>query len=172
MKSKFLLIASAVFGIDILTKSMAVSFPWLEGYALLPRCVRVSHAFNSGLFFRLFDDLSWIGKPYLLAGISLAAVGAALWWSTRQPSGHEPLQTALALSAGGLLGNSADRIFYGAVFDFIEVHFENSIYYPTFNIADVAITGGLFLIAIHFLIRGRTHGGLLNRAHLEDRNAI
>jgi signal peptidase II len=121
--------------------------------------VHISIAVNSGIFFRLADDLLWPGKPYLLAGLSLTPALMIVWWRMRPAPGREPLLTALALIAGGLLGNSADRILHGAVIDFIEVHIEGSVYYPTFNFADLAITAGMILILADALVsRARTHG--------------
>jgi signal peptidase II len=46
---------------------------------------------------------------------------------------------------GGALGNLYDRIVYGYVIDFIEIHY-NNFYWPIFNIADVAISIGIILL--------------------------
>jgi signal peptidase II len=151
IKSKFFLITSVVLGIDLLSKYLVGTIPSLQGRAIIPHYMHISLAINSGIFFHLLDDFSWAWKPYLLAGLSLIPVFIIFRLSGRRPAGRELLQTALAFLAGGLLGNSVDRILHGAIIDFIEVHFENSIYYPTFNIADLAITAGIVLLAIHYL---------------------
>ena len=51
---------------------------------------------------------------------------------------------------GGAISNVADRIFRGAVFDFIHVHYKN-YHFPIFNLADIFITLGITLLCVHFL---------------------
>jgi len=60
------------------------------------------------------------------------------------------LISALALVLGGAIGNLIDRIAYGYVIDFIAWHIEDK-YWPTFNIADVAISVGVGLMAIELI---------------------
>ena len=52
---------------------------------------------------------------------------------------------ALSLILGGAVGNLIDRAIYGHVIDFIQVHW-NEAYFPSFNIADAAITVGTILL--------------------------
>ena len=61
-----------------------------------------------------------------------------------------PQQVALGLVLGGAVGNLVDRIRYGEVVDFIEWYYR-SYHWPTFNIADSAITAGVALLAIDML---------------------
>ena len=68
-----------------------------------------------------------------------SAVGVAV--GVTEPSGFG------SLVLGGALGNLVDRIRYGEVIDFIEVHL-GSYQHPTFNIADIAIVVGVGLMAI------------------------
>ncbi len=56
--------------------------------------------------------------------------------------------TAFALALGGALGNLLDRLRFGSVVDFFYVKIIN---FPIFNVADSAITVGIFLLLIHFL---------------------
>lgn len=58
------------------------------------------------------------------------------------------MQVALSLILAGALGNLYDRLRYGYVIDFIEVYFR-SFRWPSFNIADSAITAGVALLAFH-----------------------
>ena len=55
------------------------------------------------------------------------------------------LCVALSLILGGALGNVLDRLMYGAVVDFIDLHYANW-HWPAFNIADSAICIGAVLI--------------------------
>jgi signal peptidase II len=63
------------------------------------------------------------------------------------------LQAALALTMGGILGNFTDRIIRGWVVDFIDLHFKDRFSWPTFNVADSAITIGITLLLIDAMKR-------------------
>ena len=76
------------------------------------------------------------------------AVIAVLIWKT-----HERLLViAFSLIAGGAVGNLIDRIRYGEVVDFIQWYVK-SHYWPSFNVADSAISIGVALLAIDMLFR-------------------
>lgn len=58
-----------------------------------------------------------------------------------------------SLIIGGALGNFYDRVFYKAVPDFIDLHFDN-FHWFTFNVADIFITIGIIIFAMRsFLIK-------------------
>lgn len=54
--------------------------------------------------------------------------------------------TALSLILGGAIGNVVDRLLHGYVVDFIQVHWGAQYYFPSFNIADSAISVGAVLL--------------------------
>ena len=54
---------------------------------------------------------------------------------------------AYSLVIGGALGNLIDRVYHGMVIDFIQWHYQN-YYWPFFNLADSAISGGIFLLIL------------------------
>ena len=61
---------------------------------------------------------------------------------------------------GGALGNVFDRVRYGHVIDFIDVHMfwkETDHHWPTFNVADIAICVGVGLMAIDMFTSKRAH---------------
>jgi signal peptidase II len=66
-------------------------------------------------------------------------------WLLRKSQNDKMLCVALSLILGGALGNVLDRIMYGAVVDFIDLHYANW-HWPAFNIADSAICIGAALI--------------------------
>ena len=68
-------------------------------------------------------------------------------YSLKNPAGNRLLQAALGLILGGALGNLYDRVSYGYVIDFIEFYYRNW-HWPSFNIADSAISVGVALLAI------------------------
>ena len=79
--------------------------------------------------------------------VGLGAVAAVfIVWMLRNHAGQKLFCWALALILGGALGNVIDRLMHGYVVDFIQVHWRGW-YFPSFNIADSAITvGAAFLI--------------------------
>lgn len=98
--------------------------------------------FNSGVSFGLFAAGSG-GMRWLL----VAATGAiAVWllaWLLREAIALRA--AALALILGGALGNLLDRVRMGVVTDFIDLHLGEA-HFPTFNLADTAITVGVVLM--------------------------
>ena len=75
---------------------------------------------------------------------------------------HERLSVyAFSLIAGGAVGNVIDRIRYGEVVDFIEWYVK-SYYWPSFNVADSAISIGVALLAVEMLFGKRQEQTLQN----------
>jgi signal peptidase II len=97
---------------------------------------------NKGISYGLFPQDSAYGQ-YILAGFMIAVSLALIYWLSRQTG--KLMVVALGLIIGGALGNAWDRLFYGAVADFFSLHF-HGFYWYIFNIADVAIVGGVILL--------------------------
>ena len=91
---------------------------------------------NRGMAFSLFQS----GGPVLMF-VTLVAIGVILYYSRRAGQIHRWMLPALALQLGGALGNLVDRVRLGHVVDFLYLSF-----WPTFNVADAAITIGAGLL--------------------------
>jgi signal peptidase II len=110
--------------------------------------LRITHWTNDGAAFSLFADSA---RPNLvrwgLIGFTLLAALVILVLLIRLGDKFTLTSVALALVFAGALGNVHDRIAYGSVVDFIEVHIF-SYHFPDFNIADssVCIGAGLLLL--------------------------
>ncbi|PYV15614.1 MAG: signal peptidase II, partial [Acidobacteria bacterium] len=87
-------------------------------------------------------------KPYILALMAVVAVVVIIAYGARMPSQRRLLQLALAVTLGGILGNFTDRLMHGFVVDFVELHLYEAYSWPTFNVADSAITIGIALLLI------------------------
>ncbi|PCH57354.1 MAG: signal peptidase II [Legionellales bacterium] len=138
------IIAIVVIILDKLTKMYALAhfklgvakpvFSWLN-YTLL---------YNKGIAFSLFNDgLIW--QRWLLIGITVGVICSLIIWIYSQKNKHTLY--AMGLILGGALGNLWDRINYGMVIDFIDVHYKHW-HWPVFNIADAAICVGAVWILI------------------------
>lgn len=109
---------------------------------LIPGCLMFRYAENTGAAFSLFSE-----HPALLTLVNLAiSTGIAIWYF-KTPLEHRMSRLGLALVLGGAAGNLIDRIFRGAVVDFIEAYWR-SYHWPTFNVADSAICIGIGILLL------------------------
>jgi signal peptidase II len=99
--------------------------------------------FNSGAAFSfLAQGSGWQRWFFTILGLAACVY---IVWLLRKNQNDKLLCVALSLILGGALGNVLDRIMYGAVVDFIDLHYANW-HWPAFNIADSAICIGAALI--------------------------
>jgi signal peptidase II len=103
-------------------------------------------AYNTGAAFSFLGNAGgW--QRWFFAGISVLVVGVLVVWMRRLKPEQWQLSLAFALIIGGALGNLIDRLVYGHVIDFIDVYYK-TWHWPTFNIADSAITLGAGLLLL------------------------
>ncbi|VFN00310.1 MAG: signal peptidase II Aspartic peptidase. MEROPS family A08 [Candidatus Kentron sp. G] len=108
--------------------------------------------YNPGAAFSFLSDAGgW--QRWLFAGLSAGVSIVLIGWLRAIPRGRLLLPAALTLVLGGALGNLWDRLMQGAVVDFIDLHYRGW-HFPTFNVADSAITVGAFLLFITLLAPG------------------
>ncbi len=148
-----LLIAIAVFVADRLAKAWVVAHVPLGGaIPIIDHVFRISHWTNNGAAFSMWADSA---SPRLvnrvLTGVNLCVAAGVLAALIRFGNRISLMTVALALILGGALGNVHDRLAYGAVVDFIEVHIF-TYHYPDFNIADSAIVTGACLLFLDSLL--------------------
>ena len=115
------------------------SLPVKEPVELGP-FVNLIVVWNRGISYGLFQQNGDVGRWVLIAVSILAAIGLSFW--IRRAAGRV-LAVSLGLIVGGALGNVIDRLAYGAVFDFIQLHLGDWSWY-VFNVADAAIVAGVF----------------------------
>jgi len=137
-------IAALVIGLDQWSKALVLS-DWPEArQAPVPVIPTIDLAinWNHGVSFSMGNNLGDADK-FIFVGLSLLVTAGLLVWMFR---GVKPLVlTALGMIVGGALGNSLDRIRFGAVEDFIYFHV-GSFQWPVFNLADSAICVGAGLM--------------------------
>ena len=149
MKYKYYVITLLILLLDYLTKwAVRVKLDPSQPFELIPGFLRFSYWENSGVAFGLFNAVASAWKPYILAAMAVAAVAIIIVYSMHMPPERKLLQISLAVVVGGILGNFVDRIVRGYVIDFIDFHIHDTFYWPTFNIADSAITIGIALLLI------------------------
>ena len=95
---------------------------------------------NRGMSFGMLADSGAL-VPVGLTGLAFA-VSAWLFWMV--PRLNRVQRLSAAFIAGGAIGNALDRLRFGKVVDFIDVHYAG-LHWPAFNLADAAITIGAVL---------------------------
>ena len=151
----WLLLVSAIIVLaDRLTKTLvAARIPMGDAISVVPHFLRITHWLNEGAAFSLFaDSASPNTVRWGLIAFSALAATAVLIAMVRLGNRLTLTSGALALVLGGALGNLHDRIAYGSVVDFIEVHIFG-YHWPDFNVADSAIVTGACLLLLDSLLR-------------------
>ncbi len=132
----FLALAAAIVGLDQLTKWVIRG--WLErgeAYSLVWP-LKIVHVTNSGAAFGMFQ-----GAGPLLVITSVVGMVAILVYLFNPGFAHPLMRFGLAFMLGGAVGNLIDRVSEGRVVDFVKVP-----NFPAFNVADSAITIGVFFL--------------------------
>jgi signal peptidase II len=114
--------------------------PWLN----------IHHTFNPGAAWSFCADCGgaqrWV---FSVLGIVVSIV-LVVWLRRLVPGMHKMLIVGLTLIVGGAIGNVTDRLYLGHVIDFIQVHWQGW-YFPSFNVADSAISIGAGLVILDSL---------------------
>jgi signal peptidase II len=143
-----LLVAALILVLDRLTKLwVSRHIPEGDGIVVIRHVFRISHVRNPGAAFSMFTETA---RPslthWMLTIFSLVAAAVVLFVILRFGRRVTPTMIALSLILGGAVGNAWDRLRYGLVTDFLEVHIVH-YHFPDFNVADSAIViGGILLV--------------------------
>ena len=108
--------------------------------------LRFALAFNTGAAFSFLADAGgW--QNLFFVGIAVVVSSIIVVMTYRLTAKELQLAIALMLVLGGAIGNVIDRVRYGYVVDFIDVYYR-AWHWPTFNIADSAISIGAVLLIL------------------------
>ena len=120
------------------------SFRLYESRPVIPGWLSLTSVRNHGAAWSMLSGHGW-----LLLLIAFAALAAILWYFRSLTEGWCERYIAAFLVISGIFGNSIDRLWRGAVVDFIDVHYYEVWRYPVFNVADIAICtgGGIFVLS-------------------------
>ena len=154
-------VSAGVFILDRITKQVIrdrVSF-W-DNHSVIPGFFSIVHTENPGAAFGLFAESTSEWRTFFLIALAIAVM-MLIATLLVQPwrgglSATHLLRTGLALVLGGATGNVYDRVLRGAVTDFLEFHF-GAYQFPTFNIADSAITVGAALLLLDMWLGRHRH---------------
>ena len=116
----------------------------------------ITLVWNRGISYGLFQQEDDFGRWILVLISLVAAFGFSIWLRKNPP---KLVAWALGLVIGGAIGNGIDRFAYGAVVDFVYLHWGRFSWY-VFNVADCAIVLGVALLLLDALRptdEGRDH---------------
>ena len=149
---KYLPLSLLVISLDQITKYWAYnnlrSKPDVD---VIDNFFKLSYTENAGIAFGILSETSGNWKVWLLSAISFIAISLIIYFASTSPSHKRLFLISLTLVLGGIVGNLLDRLHLQVVIDFIEVYL-GDYHWPTFNIADVAICVGAFLLSVDILL--------------------
>ena len=148
----WLAIALLIILLDQFTKTLIIGNFQLGESRTVTSFFNVVRVHNAGAAFSFLAGASgW--QRWFFVGLGTVATGFIVWM-LRNHGGQRMFSWALSLILGGAIGNVIDRLLHGHVIDFIQLH-AAGWYFPSFNIADSAITVGAVLLILDELMRVR-----------------
>ena len=145
-------IALIVVLLDQFTKTLILGMFQLGDSHTVTSFFNIVRVHNSGAAFSFLAGAGGWQRWFFIGLGALAAM--FIVWMLRSHGGQRLFSWALALILGGAVGNVIDRLLHGYVVDFIQVHYAGH-YFPSFNVADSAISVGAILLILDELLRVR-----------------
>ena len=146
---KWLGVVLIIVLLDQASKGFAESWLLLgQPYPVMPS-FNLTLWYNTGAAFSLLSEAGGWQRWFFI--IVTVVVCGILWSLLKKLKPGEPGAAMSAIGIvmimGGALGNLIDRLFRGAVVDFLDIYYR-SYHWPTFNIADIGITVGALMIIV------------------------
>ena len=148
---KLPLISLVVFVLDQLTKLYMTNLLEIgESKVVVDNFFNLTLVMNPGAAFGMFAGLPSNIRRILLGIVTVVAMTLVLLLLRKEAKDDMCAKVALYMIVGGAFGNLIDRFRYDAVVDFLDF-FVGTYHWPAFNIADSAISVGVFLLVMRFL---------------------
>ena len=157
--TRVLALGGGVAVLDQLTKAVVLSHLAPGTHVdVVKGFVTLTLVMNPGLAFGLLGGVP-AGWRWLVAVLSIAALVVLARVALRVlPGGTWLDHLSVGFIFGGAIGNLVDRLRFGAVVDFVDLH-ASGYHWPAFNVADSAITVGVALLALRLLLRPAVSAG-------------
>lgn len=150
MKRKYLILFSLcglVLSLDQLSKYMAKSLIGASAeFEVLPGFLRFVNVENNGFAFGLLKKAPSHLQDIFFIAVPVFALILILLIFIKLRDGQMLTSIALTCILGGAVGNLLDRVKFGFVIDFLDIHFQDSYHFPPLNIADLSIVIGVALM--------------------------
>ncbi len=155
-------LAALVIVLDQLTKTLVIVSFTLGDSLRVTDFFNLVRVHNTGAAFSFLAGASgW--QRWFFVGLGLAASAFIVWMIRSHPS-QKLFCFAVTMIMGGALGNVIDRLLHGHVVDFLQFRFAileplfPGGYFPSFNVADSAITLGAACVILDEILRVRRAG--------------
>jgi signal peptidase II len=128
------------------------TMPLFKSIVVIPGLFSITHVHNPG---GAFGFLAMNGSPWrhwMFLAAAVIALSMILYFHHQTPKTHPYLGFGLALIFGGAIGNLIDRLRFGEVVDFLDLYVAH-LHWPTFNVADSAVTVGVGIFVLHILFK-------------------
>ncbi|MET0349120.1 MAG: signal peptidase II [Rhizobacter sp.] len=145
-------IAAIVILLDQLTKTLILQYFQYGDSHTVTSFFNLVRVHNTGAAFSFLAGASGWQRWFFVGLGAVATVFIVVM--LRRHGGQRVFAWALALILGGALGNVIDRLMHGYVVDFLQFHYAGKAF-PSFNIADSAITIGAVLLILDEILRVR-----------------
>lgn len=153
--TRLTLIAGAIIILDQITKALILKqLPLFTIVPVIPGFFNITHIQNPGGAFGFMANQGPGLRSILFLFVSAIAIGVIFFFYKTTPSREKWLATGLSLIFGGAIGNLIDRIRFGQVVDFLDFYIRD-LHWPSFNIADSAITIGITIFIIQMLFKDK-----------------
>jgi signal peptidase II len=155
-------LALLVIVLDQFTKTLILGHLQLGDVRPVTSYFSIVRAHNTGAAFSFLAGAAGWQRWFFIA-LGIVAAGFIVWMLKRHPA-QKLFCFAIAMIMGGALGNVIDRALHGYVLDFLQFRFAllepvfRGGYFPSFNLADSAITLGAVLLIADELRRVRRGG--------------
>ncbi|MDR7865677.1 MAG: signal peptidase II [Sporomusaceae bacterium] len=136
------ILALAVIALDQVSKAyLQANMAPGASVPVIPGVFHITYVLNPGAAFGILEHQRWF-----FVAVALLLVAVIVYLYPRIPAGYGLLRLGIALQTGGAAGNAIDRLKTGYVVDFFDFRV-----WPVFNVADMAIVGGVALIVYSLL---------------------
>lgn len=146
----WMVVALLVVAADQATKWAIVEWVDLYGKVPINSFINITHQQNTGAAFSFLAGAGGWQRWFFVVLATIVSAVIAVWLWRLRHEGPLVLMAGLSLVLGGAIGNLVDRARLGYVTDFIQVWFGNWAF-PSFNVADSAISVGAALLIIDAL---------------------
>ncbi len=145
-------LALLLFLVDQFTKVLILGYYALGDSTYVTSFFNIVRVHNPGAAFSFLASASGWQRWFFTA----LGIGAAVFivWLLRSHSSQRLFAFSMACLLGGAVGNVVDRVLYGYVVDFVQLHYAGWAF-PAFNVADSAITAGAVGMILDELLRVR-----------------
>ncbi len=146
-------VAGLITIMDQVSKAIVLlKMPEYKSIPILPGFFYLTHVHNPGGAFGFMAQSNSPWRHWLFLAAAVFALGMILYFYHQTPKSYPYMGLALALIFGGAVGNLIDRVRFGEVVDFLDFYL-GPVHWPTFNVADSAVTVGVGVFILHLVFK-------------------